>query len=116
MSPSRRPPDFAALIRGLFCDRLVNQQNVSPHTVAPYRDSVRLLFAFIQKRHRRPPVELMLDDIDAPTVLAFLDNLEATRGNTVRTRNARLAAIRAFVTYACACDPTSLPLAQRVLA
>ena len=112
----RSPRDFAALVRGFFCERLIDQQNVSPNTVAAYRDTFRLLLAFVRKRRRRLPHEMTLDDIDAPTVLAFLHDLEATRGSAVRTRNARLSAIRAFVTYASACDPTALPVAQRVLA
>lgn len=116
MKPSSQPPDFATLLRDFFCDRLLNQQNVSPHTVAAYRDTFRLLLEFLQRQRQRSPVAVTLADIDAPTVLAFLHDLEAGRGNAVRTRNARLAAIRAFVSYASARDPTALPLAQRVLA
>lgn len=116
MKGSRQPPDFATLVRAFFCERLLNQQNVSPHTVAAYRDTFRLLLAFLKQRRPSSSAPLSLDDIDAPTVLAFLDDLEARRCNSVRTRNARLAAIRAFVTYASACDPTALPSAQRVLA
>ena len=116
MTRPRRSPDFATLVRDFFCDRLVSQQNVSPHTVAAYRDTFRLLLAFVRERRRAHPDRLTLDDIDAPTVLAFLDDLEARRGNSVRTRNARLTAIRAFVTYAASRDPTALPLAQRVRA
>jgi integrase/recombinase XerD len=116
MTPPRRTPDFATLVRDFFCDRLVNQQDVSPHTVAAYRDTFRLLLTFVGQRRRRPPAELSLGDFDAPTVLAFLDHLETGRGNSARTRNARLTAIRAFVTYASARDPTSLPLAQQILA
>jgi integrase family protein with SAM-like domain len=116
MTQPRQQPDFASLVRGFFCDRLVNQQNVSPHTVAAYRDTFRLLLAFVSQRRRKTPSGLTLEDMDAPTVLAFLDDLEKGRGNSIRTRNARLTAIRAFVTYACARDPAALPLAQRVLA
>jgi integrase/recombinase XerD len=116
MTRSYRPPDFATLVRDFFRDRLVGQQNVSPHTVAAYRDAFRLLLAFLRGRRRRAPDQLSLDDLDATTVLAFLDDLEKTRGNTVRTRNARLAAVRAFVGYAAARDPTALPVTQRVLA
>ena len=116
MTPPRRAPDFATLIRDFFCDRLVNQQDVSPHTVAAYRDTFRLLLTFVGERRHRRPAELSLGDFDAPTVLAFLDHLETGRGNSARTRNARLTAIRAFVTYASARDPTSLPLARQVLA
>ncbi|QJX01154.1 site-specific integrase [Frigoriglobus tundricola] len=116
MTAPRRPPDFATLVRDFFCDRLVNQQNVSPHTVAAYRDTFRLLLAFVRRHHRTTPDALALAHLDAPTVLAFLDDLEAGRGNAVRTRNARLAAIRAFVSYASSRDPTALPLTRRVLA
>lgn len=113
MTNPRQSPDFARLVRDFFCDRLVNQQNVSPHTVAAYRDTFRLLLTFVQQRGK-PPERLTLDDIDAPIVLEFLNDLETRRGNSVRTRNARLTAIRAFVTYASSRDPTALPLAQRV--
>jgi site-specific recombinase XerD len=112
----RRPPDFATLVRDFFCERLVNQQNASPHTVAAYRDTFRLLLTFVRGHRRAPPGGLTFDDIDAPTVLAFLDDLEARRGNSARTRNARLTAIRAFVAYASARDPAALPVAQRVRA
>jgi len=116
MKTSYQPPGFAALVRDFFCERLLNQQNVSPHTIAAYRDAFRLLLAFVQRRKRKPPSKLCLEHIDAPTVLAFLEYLETERGNCERTRNARLAAIRAFVEYASARDPAALPLAQRVLA
>ena len=116
MKTSHQPPGFAALMRDFFCERLLNQQNVSPHTVTAYRDTFRLLLAFVQKRRRVPPAKLSLEHIDAPTILAFLEYLETQRGNGVRTRNARLAAIRSFVAYASARDPAALPLAQRVLA
>ena len=116
MTRLHQPPGFAVLIRDFFCERLLNQQSVSPHTVAAYRDTFRLLLAFLQKRRRRSPTALTLDDIDGPTVLQFLNDLESRRHNSVRTRNARLTAIRAFITYATTRDPTALPLAQRVLA
>ncbi|MCE9567504.1 MAG: site-specific integrase [Planctomycetes bacterium] len=116
MTSPPRTPTFATLVREFFCDRLINQQNVSPHTVAAYRDSFRLLLGFVRQHRRKSPATMSMDDIDAPTVLAFLDDLEAGRHNSVRTRNARLATIRAFVTYASSRDPTALPVAQRVLA
>lgn len=116
MKRSHQPPGFAALVRDFFCERLLNQQSVSPHTVSSYRDAFRLLLAFLQRRRRVPPADLNLDDLDAPTVLAFLEHLEAERGNCVRTRNARLAAIRAFFDYASGRDPTTLPLTQRIWA
>lgn len=106
---------FAALVRDFFCQRLLNQQNVSPNTVAAYRDTFRILLEFVRRR-KASTTALTLDDIDAPNVLAFLNHLETQRGNSVRTRNARLGAVRAFVIYASAREPTALPLAQRVLA
>jgi integrase/recombinase XerD len=109
-------PAFATLVRDFFCDRLTNQQSVSPHTRAAYRDTFRLVLAFAARRSGRPPAELTLSDLDAPAVLAFLDDLETTRGNTARTRNARLAAVRSFMAYASARDPTALPVAHRVRA
>lgn len=116
MTPPRRPPDFPTLVRDFFCDRLINQQSVSPHTVAAYRDTFRLIIAFARRHCGRPKDGLTIDDFDAPTVLAFLTHLEVTRENAARTRNARLAAVRAFMTYAAARDPTALPLTQRVRA
>jgi site-specific recombinase XerD len=116
MKSSHQPPRFADLVRDFFCERLLNQQSVSPHTVSSYRDAFRLLLEYMQRRQRKPPCQLGLEHIDAPMVLAFLEYLETERGNCARTRNARLAAIRAFVEYASARDPAALPLAQRVLA
>jgi site-specific recombinase XerD len=77
--------------------------------VAAYRDTFRLLLAFVRQRRQTSPDKLALDDIDTSTVLAFLNDLETRRGNTARTRNARLTAIRAFVTYASSRDPTAYP-------
>jgi integrase/recombinase XerD len=116
MNSCHGPPTFTTLVRDFFCDRLVSQQNVSPHTVAAYCDAFRLLLAFLRRERRRDAGRLSLDDLDATTVLAFLDHLERTRGNTARTRNARLAAIRSFMGYASARDPTALPIAQQVSA
>ena len=116
MTPPRKPPDFAKLVQDFFGDSLVHQKNVSPHTLAGYRDSFRLLLVYVGRRRRRSAAELALNDLDAPMVLAFLEDLESTRKNCVRTRNVRLAAVRAFMSYAASRDPTSLPVVQRVLA
>ena len=116
MTRSVRPPNFAGLVQGFFCERLTQQQNVSAHTVASYRDTFRLLFRYLRQRRRKEPSDVRLADLDAPTVLAFLNDLERHRGNTVRTRNARLAALRSFMKHVGACDPTALPVVQRVLA
>ena len=116
MTTTTAVPGFATLVREFFCGRLIAQQNVSTQTVASYRDAFRLLLNFFTECRGRPPTALTLVDLDAPTVLAFLDHLEQRRGNCVRTRNARLAALRSFLKYAATRDPACLPIVQRVLA
>ena len=109
-------PPFDTLVQDFFCRRLIEQQGVSPRTVEAYRDTFRLLLAFLPRRLGKTVPELGLEDLDAATVLAFLDHLETERANGPRTRNARLAAIRSFVQYGASRDPTAWPLARRVLA
>jgi len=94
----------------------MTQRNVSARTVASYRDTFRLLLGYAEIRLKKCAVSLAMADLDAPFVLAFLDHLENERGNSVRTRNARLAAIRSFLHYAAHQDPASLPIIGRVLA
>lgn len=104
-------------IQRFFCDYLINQRQLSAHTVAAYRDTFKLLLAFFAKSHRhRKLEELRTGDIDADCVMAFLDHLERSRHNGARSRNARLAAIRSFVRHAASSDPLLVPTAQRVLA
>ena len=107
---------FPQLVQDFFLRRLVEQQGVSTRTIESYRDAFELLFGFVEHRTGKPPSALCLADLDAPLVLDFLDHLETGRGNTARTRNARLAAIHCFMRYAAVRDPTSLPLTGRVLA
>ena len=107
---------LAAHLQAFFLERLVAQRNASPQTVAAYRDSFRLLLAFAHHHIGKAPERLELTDVDAPLVLAFLDHLERDRHNTIRSRNARFAAIRSFKHFAAFKDPTALPSIQRVLA
>ncbi len=107
---------LAPLLQAFFTERLMQQRRASPHTIAAYRDTFRLLLAFIQRRQRTAPSHVDLEDLDAPLVCAFLDYLEKERGNTTRTRNARLAAIRSFFRYAAMREPAASGLIQRVLA
>jgi site-specific recombinase XerD len=72
MKSSHQPPSFATLVRDFFCERLLNQQNVSPHTVTSYRDAFRLLLAFLKKRKRRPPAELLLQHVDVTLIALWL--------------------------------------------
>ena len=91
---------LAPLLEGFFTKRLLAQRRASPHTIASYRDSFRLLLKYAEKRLGRAPSELKLDDLHAPFVASFLDELEGRRGNGARTRNIRLAAIYSFFRYA----------------
>ena len=109
-------PPLDILIQDFFCRRLIEQQGVSPRTVEAYRDTFRLLLAYLPGWLRKPVPAIDLADFDAPAILAFLDHLETQRHNGARTRNARLAAVRSFVQYAASRDPTAWPLARRVLA
>jgi integrase/recombinase XerD len=105
----------STLIERYFTDRLMRQRNVSPNTISSYRDTFRLLFTFAQARLHKAPSALALDDLDAPFVSAFLENLEK-RGAGVRTRNLRLTAIRSFFRFASFEEPAYSAHIQRVLA
>ena len=106
----------AALIQAFFVEYLLNQKNASPRTLAAYRDAFRLLLGFVRETKGVQPVTLSVADLDAPTILAFLDNIEQQRTNCVRSRNARLAAIRSFFRFVQMREPASLAVASRVLA
>ncbi len=110
------PAEFATLVQRFFAERLLQQQNASPRTVAAYRDSFRLLLTYAERERGKPPAKLTLGDFDATLVLDFLSHLETERHNTVRSRNARLAAVRAFAHYVALQCPPALQLAQQILA
>src|SRR6266851_9438798 len=107
---------FQALLQGFFVDRLVRQRRASPHTIAAYRDTFRLLLRFATARLHKPPSRLAIEDLDASFVSQFLEHLERERGNGARTRNARLAAIHGFFNYVALTEPAHALLCQRVLA
>ncbi len=106
----------AGLLEAFFTDRLQRQRNASPHTIAAYRDTFRLLLAFAQARLHKPPSALPLADLDAPFVSEFLHHLEQHRRNGARTRNARLAAIHSFFRFVALQEPACSAICQRVLA
>ncbi len=107
---------LAPTLQVFFTDRLVRQRQASPHTVAAYRDTLRLLVRFAAKRGGVEPVKLDIGDLDAPLISLFLDHCELDRGNSVRTRNARLAAIRSLFRHAALRHPEHAAVIQRVLA
>lgn len=112
MKPANNLP---ALIERYFTERLMRQRNASPHTIASYRDTFRLLFSFAQSRLHKPPSDLALGDLDAPFICAFLEDLEAHRCVSVRTRNLRLTAIRSFFRFVSFEEPGYSAHIQRIL-
>jgi integrase/recombinase XerD len=106
---------FPALLQRFFTDRLCTQMEASRHTIAGYRDTFRLLIQYASMRRSKPPSKLVIDDLDADLVADFLAHVETTRGNTARTRNTRLAAIRSFFRYVAMTDPVWLLHCQRIL-
>ena len=107
---------FPVLLEAFFMDRLLRQRQVSPHTLASYRDTFRLLLLYTQQRLHKAPSALAVSDLDTPLLGAFLDHLEQERGNSARSRNVRLAAIHSFFRYVALHAPEHSALAQRVLA
>jgi site-specific recombinase XerD len=107
---------LASTLQAFFTDRLTKQKNASPHTVSAYRDTLRLLLMFATRQTGRTPTLLHLDDLDASLVGAFLDHLEHERGNSVRSRNTRLAAIHSLFRFAALRHPDQAALIARVLA
>ena len=91
---------LSPLLQSFFTDRLMSQRQASPHTIASYRDTFRLLLAFAEERLNKPPSKLTMDELNAPFIGAFLDHIENSRRNGARTRNLRLTAIRSFFQYA----------------
>ena len=107
---------LAPILEAFFTDRLMTQQGVSPHTIASYRDTFKLLLGFLHARTGKLPAQLDLTDVDAVMIGDFLQHLETDRGNTVASRNTRLAAIHSLFRYASLRAPQHANLTSRVLA
>jgi integrase/recombinase XerD len=107
---------LAPTLEAFFTERLQAQRRASPHTIAAYRDCFLLLLAFAQQHTAKAPCTLDIVDLDAPLIGAFLEHLEQERGNSVRSRNARLAAIHSLFRFAALRHPEHAAVIQRVLA
>src|SRR6202790_5765742 len=107
--------NFPSLLEGFFTQAFATAET-SQHTIASYRDTFRLLFRFTEKRLHKPPSRLVLEEIDAPLIAAFLNDLEKNRSICARSRNLRLTAIRSFFRYAAYESPAHSAQIQRVLA
>ena len=112
----KAPADFPRLLAMFFSNHLMQQREASPHTIASYRDTFRLLVRYAQRELNKPPSELQLEDFDSAFIGDFLSHLENERGNRARSRNVRLAAIRSFFRQVALHEPQHAALAQRVLA
>ena len=110
------PNPLPQLIQDFFQQWLRAQRRLSQATLASYRDTVRLLLNFLTQKNGRPASQQRLEDLDAPLILEFLDHLETQRGNQIRTRNARLAAIHSLMRYCAQKEPEALAVSARVLA
>jgi integrase/recombinase XerD len=107
---------LAPVLQAFFTDRLARQRHASPQTIAAYRDTWRLLLRFAAGRTGKQPGQLDIADLDASLIGSFLNHLEHSRGNSPRTRNARLAAIRSLFGYAALRHPEHAESIARVLA
>ena len=107
---------FPILLESFFAKRLIAERRASPHTIASYRDTFRLLLQFAEQQLAKAPSRLTLEDLQAPFLGVFLENLESTRANGARSRNLRLTAIRSFFRYIALEAPQYAGLIQRVLA
>ena len=114
-STPTHPPSFAALAQAFFTEHLQQQRAMSPRTVATYRDGFVLFLQFAQVQLHKQPTEMKLQEITPSLILAFLDHLEHDRGNSVRSRNARLAALRAFLKFAGRRDVMALHVVEQAL-
>jgi integrase/recombinase XerD len=106
---------ITATVQAFFTERLITQRQASPHTIAAYRDTIRMLLAFTSEQTATPCHRLEFTDLNVATVTAFLDHLERDRHNSVRTRNARLAAIHSLFAFAALRHPEHAGDIGRVL-
>jgi site-specific recombinase XerD len=110
------PINLAVLLERFFTQRLMQQRQASPHTISSYRDTFRQFLKFTEQRLNKPPSRLNFQEIDAPLIMAFLEHLEKDQGNSTRSRNLRLTAMRSFFRFASFEAPTHSAQIQRVLA
>ena len=112
---SKAPPSFSALVQAYFAEYLTQQRALSAQTIAAYRDAFLLFLGFAESRLNKSPAAMAMTDITPELIMAFLDHLERQRHNSVRSRNARLAALRSFMKFAAHRDVSSLQVIERVL-
>jgi site-specific recombinase XerD len=112
---AKLPPSFAALVQAYFAEYLTQQRALSAQTIAAYRDGFVLFLNFAETKLGKSPATMALADITPELIMTFLDHLERQRHNSVRSRNARLAALRSFLKFAGHRDIASLQVIERAL-
>jgi site-specific recombinase XerD len=113
--PANTPPSFSTLVQAYFAEHLTQQRALSPQTIASYRDAFVLFLEFAQSRLGKSTASIKLTDMTPELITAFLNHLEQQRHNCVRTRNARLAALRSFLKFAGRRDVSSLRVVEHAL-
>jgi len=108
-------PNFAPRLEHFFNQRLIAQRQVSPHTIASYRDTFRLFLQFARQQLGKAPSDLTFSDMDITLIEAFLDDLEQRRGSSARSRNLRLTALRSFFRYAAYFETEHVGRIQQIL-
>lgn len=106
---------LAPLLQAFFIERLAKERLVSAHTIAAYRTTFSLLLRYARDQLGKEPSDIRLDELSAPLITSFLHHLEVVRNNSVRTRNARLAAIHSFFRYIAVLVPDHADQVRRVL-
>ncbi len=110
-----KPFEFSSLLQGFFTDRLLQQRNASPQTIAAYRDTFRLFFEYVEKQHKKSASQFTLNDLTSSLVLDFLQYLECKRKNSTRSRNSRLTALHSFSRYVMLRCPPAANNAHQIL-
>jgi site-specific recombinase XerD len=86
-------------VRRFLIEELVADRNLSPNTQKSYRDTIRLLFNFVAQRYSTDPTRVTVEQVDAVVIRTFLAHLENDRGNSIATRNQRLAALHSLFRF-----------------
>lgn len=111
-----RATSLAPLVERFFVRRLMQERRASPHTISSYSDTFRLFLKYAERRLHKSPSELLFEDLEAPRIVEFLDDLEKHRHVSARSRNLRLTAMHSFFRYMAYELPTHSAQIQRVLA
>ena len=106
--------DLATYLETFLRVHLPRERGASVHTCEAYAYSFKLLLCFAAERFHAKPSDLNIEQIDAPLILAFLEHIEGNRGNSARTRNARLAAIHSFFRFLEYRHPSSLDQSRQI--